>query len=157
MATRSLTSLRFPKVGPHQPLLCECVIQVFLGGIVLVGWSPIVFTNKLKKPCPLVLPHSCEPLRGYHHLVAVRVAGQALQEVTRSWVVDLTKVVAVWAADVALLTLRGPGTTGHHVTLVHWLFHSCIVLNTVQLTLCGPWGATTGDWPTTNSFMRSSE
>ena len=96
MSTSSLTSMRFSKVGPHQPLCtCECVIQVFLGGIVLVSWSPIVFTNKLKKSCPLVLPDSCEPLRGDHHLVAVRVAGQALQEVTRSWVVDLTKVVAV--------------------------------------------------------------
>ena len=74
--------MRFSKVRPNQPLCPgEGVVEVLLGGVVLVGRPPVVFPDELEQSRPLVLPHGCRARAGDHDPVTVGVAGETVQEV----------------------------------------------------------------------------
>ena len=50
-------SVRLPEVRSHQPLRpSEGVVEVLLGGVVLVAGSTIVFSDEREESSPLVLP-----------------------------------------------------------------------------------------------------
>ena len=109
--------MRFPEVRPHQPLRpCKGVVEMFLGGVILVSWSPVVFSNEPEQSRPLVLPDRSWTRAGHHDLLAVRVAGEAVQQVPGAGLRQPTEVITVLVTDVTLLTLRSPGSAGQHVT-----------------------------------------
>ena len=126
----------FSEVRSHQPLgPGEGVVEVLLGGVVLVGRPPVVLTDELEEPGPLVLPDGGRTGAGDHDPVTVRVAGEGLQQVPRPRLLHRTEVFTVLVADVALLPLRGPGPAGHHVTPVPPLLHRSEVLDAVERAL----------------------
>ena len=52
--------MRFSKVRPNQPLCPgEGVVEVLLGGVVLVGWPPVVFSDEPE----IKLVHSWSEIR----------------------------------------------------------------------------------------------
>ena len=109
--------MRFPEVRPPQPLgPCEGVVEMFLGGVILVSWSAVVFSNEPEESRPLVLPDSRRARAGHHDLLAVRVAGETVQQVPGAGLGQPTEVITVLVTDVTLLTLRSPGSAGQHVT-----------------------------------------
>ena len=109
--------MRFPEVRPNQPLCpCEGVVEVFLGGVILVCRPPVVLSNKAEEPCPLVLPDSCRTGTGHHDLLTVRVTGETVQQVPGSGLRQATEILTFLATDVTLLSLRSPGSAGQHVT-----------------------------------------
>ena len=130
------TCVRFSEVRPHQPLCPgEGVVEVLLGGVVLVGRSPVVLADELEEPRPLVLPHGGRAGAADHDPVTVRVAGEGLQQVPGPGLLHCPEVLAVLVADVALLPLRGPGPAGHHVAPVPPFLHCREVLDAVERAL----------------------
>ena len=107
----------FSEVRSHEPLgPGEGVVEVLLGGVVLVGRPPVVLPDEGEQAGPLVLPDGRRPVRGDDHLVAVPVTGEGGEEVAGGGLVDVVEPGAVGAADVALLVLWTPLSARHHVT-----------------------------------------
>ena len=74
--------MRFSKVRPNQPLCPgEGVVEVLLGGVVLVSRPPVVFPDELEQSRPLVLPDRGRARAAHHDPVTVRVAGETVQQV----------------------------------------------------------------------------
>ena len=108
--------MRLPEVRPYQPLRPrEGVVEVLLGGVVLVGGPPVVFSDEPEQAGPLVLPDGRRPGAAHYDLLTVRVAGETLQEVPGPGLREAPEVVTVLVADVTLLTLGSPGSTRQHV------------------------------------------
>ena len=151
---KCFTCVRLSEVRTHKPLgPRERVVEVLLGGVVLVDpWRKNHVKNKqqkykssLSRPAvvlpdegeeasPLVLPDSCGPRAGDHHLITVPVTCETLQQVPGAGVINRAELVTVLATDVAPLAIRGPGPTWHHVTSAKYMdiFTLFFLQNTTQ-------------------------
>ena len=108
--------MRFSKVRPNQPLCPgEGVVEVLLGGVVLVGGPPVVFSDEPEQSRPLVLPDCGRTGAGHDDPLAVRVTGESVQQIPGTGLRQATEIITVLVTDVTLLPLRSPGSARQHV------------------------------------------